>query len=43
VPPELAAYIARVFASPGVSAWVAGALQEREYLDFEEPYRRSRE
>jgi glutathione S-transferase len=36
------AYIDRVFASPGVAAWVRDALAEREFLDFEEPYRTSR-
>ena len=35
-------YIERVFASPGVAAWVADALTEREFLAFEEPYRTSR-
>jgi glutathione S-transferase len=35
-------YIARVFASPGVAAWVHDALAEREFLQFEEPYRTSR-
>jgi glutathione S-transferase len=28
-----------VWASRGVSAWVADALAERDFLDFEEPYR----
>ena len=34
-----AAYIERVFASPGVAAWVRDALAERDFLPFEEPYR----
>jgi len=34
-----AAYIDRVFASPGVAAWVREALAERDFLPFEEPYR----
>ena len=29
------AYVERVWASPGVSAWVADALAERDFLDFE--------
>jgi glutathione S-transferase len=32
----------RVWASSGVAAWVAGALAEQEFLDFEEPYRKGR-
>jgi len=36
-------YVARVLASPGVAAWVRDALAEREFLDFEEPYRSSRD
>jgi glutathione S-transferase len=32
-----------VFQSPGVAAWVSEALAEREFLDFEEPYRTSRD
>ena len=28
-----------VAALPGVQAWVAGALAERDFLAFEEPYR----
>jgi glutathione S-transferase len=35
-------YMERVWASPGVAAWVADALAEREFLDFEEPYRKTR-
>jgi glutathione S-transferase len=37
------AYAECVWAAPGVAAWVADALAEREFLDFEEPYRRSRD
>jgi glutathione S-transferase len=37
-----AAYMARVSAAPGVARWVADALAERDFLDFEEPYRTSR-
>ena len=37
------AYSERVWAASGVAAWVADALAEKEYLDFEEPYRKSRD
>jgi glutathione S-transferase len=37
------AYVDRVWASKGVAAWVADALAERDFLDFEEPYRKSRD
>lgn len=43
VPPSIAAYVARVSALPGVKAWVDAALKEQDFLDFEEPYRLSRE
>ena len=33
------AYGESVWAAPGVRAWVADALAERDFLDFEEPYR----
>jgi glutathione S-transferase len=36
------AYGERVWAAPGVAAWVHDALAEQDYLDFEEPYRKSR-
>jgi glutathione S-transferase len=36
------AYSERVWTSPGVEAWVADALAEKDFLDFEEPYRQSR-
>jgi glutathione S-transferase len=42
VPAPVSAYIERVFASPGVAAWVRDALAEGEFLDFEEPYRSAR-
>ncbi|MFI4932264.1 MAG: glutathione S-transferase N-terminal domain-containing protein [Burkholderiales bacterium] len=35
-------YVERLFASPGVATYVRDALAEREFLDFEEPYRTSR-
>jgi glutathione S-transferase len=39
VPELIQAYMARVWAAPGVAAWVADALAERDFLQFEEPYR----
>lgn len=42
VPTEIAAYIERVKALPGVAAWIEGALAEQDFLDFEEPYRLAR-
>lgn len=39
VPADVAAYMDRVCALPGVQAWIAGALAEKDFLDFEEPYR----
>jgi glutathione S-transferase len=36
------AYMQRVAAAPGVAAWIADALAEQDYLDFEEPYRKHR-
>lgn len=43
LPAPLQDYAAQVWASPGVGAWVADALAERDFLDFEEPYRNARE
>ena len=42
VPADVAAYVDRLWASPGVSAWVQGARAEQEFLAFEEPYRQGR-
>jgi glutathione S-transferase len=42
VPQAVTDYIARVYALPGVQDWVAGALAEQDFLDFEEPYRLQR-
>jgi glutathione S-transferase len=39
VPPVVAAYLDRVLALPGVKAWIDGALAEKDFRDFEEPYR----
>ena len=42
LPPTIADYVTRVQALPGVKAWIDGALAERDFLDFEEPYRLAR-
>jgi glutathione S-transferase len=42
LPADLAAYVDRVAALPGVQAWIEGALAEQDFLDFEEPYRLGR-
>jgi len=39
LPVSIAAYSKRVQALPGVAAWVTDARAERDFLDFEEPYR----
>jgi len=36
------AYVERVVALPGVARWIADALAEQDFLDFEEPYRTRR-
>jgi len=43
VPADVAAYIARATAAKGTAAWIRGALAEKEFLQFEEPYRTSRD
>ena len=43
VPADLAAYIERAVAAKGTAAWIRDALAEREFLQFEEPYRSSRD
>jgi glutathione S-transferase len=40
LPADIGAWADRVWASAGVSAWVAEAVVENDFLDFEEPYRR---
>ncbi len=35
-------YLKRNAAAPGVAAWIADAVAEQDYLDFEEPYRQQR-
>ena len=42
VPPAITAYVDRVSALPGVKAWIDDALLEKDFLDFEEPYRLAR-
>jgi glutathione S-transferase len=42
VPGHITDYIRRVCALPGVKAWIDDALAEKDFLDFEEPYRMSR-
>ena len=42
VPDDVAAYMARLCALPGVAAWIEGALAEQDFLPFEEPYRAAR-
>jgi glutathione S-transferase len=39
VPEGVKAYIDRVVALPGVAAWIADALAEHDFLEFEEAYR----
>jgi glutathione S-transferase len=39
VPSDIAAYMERVWALPGVQAWVQDALNEQRFVDFDEPYR----
>ena len=42
VPEAIAAYVDRVRELPGVQRWIEGALAEKTFLDFEEPYRVAR-
>jgi glutathione S-transferase len=42
VPAAITAYIERVQALPGVKAWIDDALAEKDFLPFEEPYRKAR-
>ena len=42
VPGHITDYIRRVFALPGVQAWVEDALAEKDFVEFDEPYRTSR-
>ena len=43
VPADLAAYVDHATVAKGTAAWIRGALAEREFLQFEEPYRTSRD
>jgi glutathione S-transferase len=36
---ETQAYIDRLCAMPGVKAWIEDALEEKDFIDFEEPFR----
>ena len=42
VPAAISAYVNRVCALPGVKAWIDGALQEHDFVVFDEPYRAAR-
>jgi glutathione S-transferase len=42
LPEPLQAYVDRVWALPGVQAWVSAALTEADFLPFEEAYRTER-
>jgi glutathione S-transferase len=42
LPPLVAGYVQRVTQLPGVAAWISDALAEKDFLDFEEPYRIAR-
>jgi glutathione S-transferase len=42
VPGHITDYIRRVCALSGVKAWVEDAMAEKDFLDFEEPYRTAR-
>jgi len=42
VPPHINDYIERVCALPGVAAWVADALAEKDFVAVDEPYRSHR-
>ena len=42
VPDDVAAYIERVHKLAAVQQWIAQALAEKDFLDFEEPYRLNR-
>ena len=39
VPADVKAYMDRLCALPGVKAWTDGALAEKDFIDFEEPFR----
>lgn len=39
VPDNVAGYMSRVCALPGVKDWMEGALAEKDFIDIEEPFR----
>ena len=43
VPANVAAYMERALAAPGAAAWIRDALAEKDFLQFEEDYRTSRD
>jgi glutathione S-transferase len=43
VPANVAAYMERALAAPGTAAWIRDALEEKDFLQFEESYRTSRD
>ena len=43
VPEDIAAYMARAVAAKGTAAWIRDALEEKQFLSFEEAYRTSRD
>ena len=43
VPADVAAYMERSLAAKGSAAWIRDALEEKEFLPFEEDYRSSRD
>ena len=42
VPQDVAAYMERVCALPGVKAWIDDALAEKSFVPFDDPYRAGR-
>jgi glutathione S-transferase len=43
VPAQVAEYVQRVAALPGVKAWIDEALQEHDFVEVDEPYRKKRD
>ena len=43
VPADVAAYVERAVAAKGTAAWIRDALAEKDFRQFEEPYRTSRD
>jgi glutathione S-transferase len=42
VPGRVTDYVRRVCALPAVKAWMDAALEEKDFVAFDEPYRTSR-